>query len=213
MYYRPSSVYSYAYDLSHDSTDANGHTQYFHYTVSYLDANPDCNVVMWSWCSIQGHDVGIYLDNFAELIGMYRAGGSKGRDEDNAVDFVFMTGYSLAEGDAPEPPYQRTSYQNHKRIVDYCRANGYFCLDYWSQDTYDYGNDSYKPTENGNENAQHLAYVNSHALGTDWFHCRSFSSGSVKLPAHANQHLTGNRRAYAAWWIFSRIAGWDGTPE
>ena len=41
---------------------------YFDGTVEYLNdpAHADVNVVMWSWCSIEGHDVQIYLDNFEE---------------------------------------------------------------------------------------------------------------------------------------------------
>jgi len=39
----------------------------------------------------------------------------------------------------------------------------------------------------------------------DWYACN---------PAHAADYdLLGNRRAYAAWWIWARIAGWDGTLE
>lgn len=198
-------------DLSHDSTDGSGHTDYFTGTVTYLDNNPDCNVVMWSWCSIEGHDVEIYLSNFDELVAMYEAGGSKGRTEENEVTFVWMTGYARGgDGDTPESPYIESPFQNRERIVNHCIANGYFCLDYWTQDCYDYGDDTYNPDESGNTNMMHLAYQDSHALGEDWFQCRSYSDGSVELPAHANNHITGNRRAYAAWWIWARIAGWNG---
>jgi hypothetical protein len=206
-------------DLSNDGVDGEGHTGYFHGTVSYLDANPDVNVVMWSWCSIEDHDVQVYLDNFQELINLYKAGGDKGRTAANEVTFVFMTGYARgSDGDTAEPPYIESPFQNHKRIVDYCRENKYFCLDYWSQDTYNYGDDSYKPTESGNSNVQHHEWVNdpNNVLGEDWFECRSWSSGAVTYPAHTDdnatyaQHLTGNRRAYAAWWIWARIAGWNG---
>lgn len=212
IHYRPSGVYS-AYDLSHDSVDGDGKTDYYYRTIEYLDdsAHADVNVVMWSWCSIDGHDVQIYLDNFAALIDMYRAGGSKGRTTANEVKFVFMTGYaSGSQGDTPEPPYIRSPYQNHKRILDFCRSNGYFCLDYWSQDTYEYETDAYNPYEDGNTNLQHLAYTQTHTLGQDWYECRDYNTGAVSLPAHANQHLTGNRRAYGAWWIWARLAGWDG---
>lgn len=215
IHYRPSGPYT-ASDLSHDSVDAQGKTQYYYRTIEYLDnpAYADVNVVMWSWCSIDGHDVQVYLDNFQALINMYRAGGSKGRTAANAVRFVFMTGYaSGGYGDTPEPPYIHSPYQNHKRIVDFCKANGYFCLDYWSQDTYEYETDAYKPTEDGNDNVQHKAYTDSHTVGVDWFQCRDYGSGSVSLPAHANQHLTGNRRAYGAWWIWARLAGWNGSEE
>jgi len=221
--YRPGSpidVYS-ASDLSHDSLDNNDHTAYFRRTVEYLDhsQHSDVNVVMWSWCSIEGHDVQIYLDNFAELISIYSAGGSKGRTVANEVKFVFMTGYARGnDGDTAEPPYIESPYQNHKRIVDFCRTNNYYCLDYWSQDTYEYETDTYKPTESGNYNVQHRAYSDSHDEGLYWFATRSYSNGNVKWPAHCDststrQHITSNRRAYAAWWIWARLAGWSGNTS
>ena len=105
IHYRPSGVYD-ARDLSHDRVDGNGHTFYYYKTIEYLDSYPIRNVVMLSWCSIEDHDVLVYLNNYKDLIDMYRVGGFKERTELNAVTFVFMTGYALgSDDDAPEPPY------------------------------------------------------------------------------------------------------------
>ena len=203
-------------DLSTDSVDGEGHTGYFNGTVAYLDSHPACNVVMWSWCSIEGHNVQIYLNNFAELIAMYAAGGSKGRDSANEVKFVFMTGYARGS-DCDDPSAANSPFNNAQAIRDYARSHGHFCLDYWSQDVYNYGDGSFKPCESGNANVQHWQWETdaAHVEGTHWFPCRNWSSGSITYPTHCAddptyaQHLTGNRRAYAAWWIWARLAGWN----
>ena len=215
IYYRPPEIYpEKAKDLSRDKVDSQGRTNYFFATIDYLDHNPKCNVVMWSWCSIAGHNVQIYLDNFEALINMYKKGGSKGRTMKNEVKFIFMTGY--ASGNEGDCPHSKSSpYVNAEAIKKYCRDNKHFCLDYWSQDVYGYEDDNYNPYENGNHNLQHRTYTDSRTMGKDWFKCRDWNSGKVKWPAHCDneptaQHLTGNRRAYAAWYIWARIAGWDG---
>ena len=203
-------------DLSNDAVDAKGHTEYFRSTVAYLDAHREVNVVLWGWCDSYGHDVKIYLDNFKELISMYRAGGTKGRTRADKVDFVFMSG--RASGDeADKPSFKRSPFNIANAIRSFCKKHGYFMIDYWRQDVFSYDDSRYKPTENGDRNIQHYNYVQSHKVGRDWFLCRNFVTGKVELPAHTDadpkyaQHLTGNIRAYAAWWVWARLAGWDGT--
>jgi hypothetical protein len=207
MDYRPGSpvdVYSEASDLSHDGVDSSGNTQYYHKTIEYLDhaEHSDVNVVMWSWCSIDGHNVQTYLNNFDKLIEMYKAGGSKGRTSDNSVTFVWMTGYAIGN-QGTNPDAGSSPYVNHKAIVDHCIANNYFCLDYWSHDTHDYETDELYPYAQGNSPTHLLNWMNAHP--GEWYECN---------PAHAAEYdLLGNRRAYAAWWLWARIAGWNGTFE
>ncbi len=45
-----------------------------------------------------------------------------------------------------------------------------------------------------------LDWQNSHTEGIDWYTCSE----------DHNPPLNANLKAYAAWWLWARIAGWDG---
>ena len=89
-------------DLSQgDYIDGNGVTPWVTSTRGYLDNedNLHINVVMWSWCSINGHDIDRYLDNMEILVSEYGPGGSAWRATDYPVTFVFMTGHAEGQGE------------------------------------------------------------------------------------------------------------------
>ncbi len=187
-------------------------------TRNYLDdpENDKINVVMWSWCSINGHDVaGTYIPGMQTLIDEYGSGGSKvgigeGKRE-NPVTFIFMTGHAEANNNVGNlrPRNQADT------IIGYCKAKGYYCLDYYGIDTHSM-DDSYweDAGDNGNSGAYggnfYIDYQNSHQLGEHYYENKSSPGGSVTYGAHNTQHITANRKAFAMWWILARIAGWDG---
>jgi hypothetical protein len=47
-----------------------------------------------------------------------------------------------------------------------------------------------------------LDWQDSHVLGVDWY--------ESDIQYYHTQHLNHNLKAYAAWWMFARIAGWEG---
>jgi hypothetical protein len=177
---------------------------------SYLDAHPKINVVMWSWCNIAGHDVQSYLSAAQTIIDEYGSGGSKGRS--NPVTFVFMTGHANASANTgtgnPKPQAEL--------ITSYCRSKGYFCIDYYSIDTHDMNDMYHEETgDNGDYSGGNFyeSWQGSHSLGSDWYYNLDAPGGNVSYGDHNSQHITANRKAFAAWWVFARIAGWDGTGE
>ncbi|MBW2457670.1 MAG: hypothetical protein JRI68_24410, partial [Deltaproteobacteria bacterium] len=113
-------------DLSQgDSVDGNGDTPWVVSTRELLDnsANNHINVVVWSWCSINGHDAQRYVDNMEKLVNEYPN-----------VDFVFMTGH--AEGQSEDTTADSVHY-NNELIRDHCAQHGRWLFDFADIEAYD----------------------------------------------------------------------------
>lgn len=191
-------------------------TAFIQATRNYLDdpENAEINVVMWSWCDIAGHDVaGNYLPGMQALINEYSAGGSKigtgAGQREQAVTFIFMTGHANKDNNVGDGKPKNQA----DLILNYCRENHFYCLDYYGIDTHDMeGNYWEDAGDDGNSSTGGEFYTdwqNNHILGTDWYENRSSPGGSVTYGAHNSQHITANRKAMAMWYILARIAGWE----
>lgn len=182
-------------DLGH-----NGDTAWAVRTRTYLSAqnHTDVNVVMWSWCGGVSDNttkgIQTYLDKMNELE----------QDYPNII-FVYMTGHADIWNDA-------NLKANNQQIRDYCRTHNKVLFDFNDIESYnpdgkyfEFVNDdcSYYDDDHGSNKLGNWAieWQNSHNKGVDWYDC---------FAAHS-QALNGNLKANAAWWLWSRLAGWEGT--
>jgi hypothetical protein len=169
-------------------------------TREYLDdpSHSDVNVIMWSWCGqvsgrySSGHLWDYYLEPMTQL------------EEDYPdVTFIYMTGHVDINDDA-------NNKAANDSIRSYCEHNNRWLFDFADFDCHDpdgnyyefcHDNCNYYSAPSGDSLGNWaLEWQNSHTSGTDWYNCGS---------AHS-QPLNANQKAYAAWWLWARLAGWDG---
>ena len=183
-------------------------------TEEYLDhpSNPGTNVIMWSWCGIGGHNITRYLAHMEYLISAYSDGGSKGRNSTNEVKFVFMTGHVDGQG------INGTNFLQNELIREHCRTHNRILFDFADIESHD-PDDNYfldKNVDDGcgytggnwatewivgkNEMTSTSDTANNEPNGGDWYQCGA---------AHTHP-LNSNLKAYACWYLFARIAGWEG---
>jgi hypothetical protein len=182
-------------DLGHS-----GSTQWAVDTRIYLDNpdNNDVNVIIWSWC-------GGCSDNTYEGIQTYLDTMNQLEVEYPNVKFVYMTGHTDIWADA-------TLKANNQHIREYCIANNKILYDFedierynpdgnyfeFATDNCDYYSDATGSNFLGNWATE---WQNSHTEGIYWYTCSA---------AHT-EPLNGNLKAYAAWHLWCRLAGWEGT--
>jgi hypothetical protein len=165
-------------------------------TRAYLDQNPAVNVIVWSWCGqVDGSqsDIQLYLDLMDGL-----------EDDYPNIKFVYMTGHTDGAALTGNVPTR------NKQIRDYCLANDKILYDFADIESYDpdgtyFGdklvNDACDYDSDGDSvRDRNWAVDWQNAHPGEWYICGS---------AHS-QPLNANMKAYAAWWLWARLAGWDG---
>ncbi len=212
-----------------DYIDSHGVTPWVTSTRLFLDkaSNSHINVIVWSWCSINGHDIQRYVTNMEILISEYGRGGSKVSPTRPPVDFVFMTGHAEGEGIDLTPG---SVHYNNERVRAHCRTNNRILYDFADIEAYDPGNPNtpenpgyhYFWDQNMNDN---LDYSGGN-WATEWL-ARYPTAESAKLTtgagvpgyrgcsgcAHSSSPSSANLncvlKGRAAFWLWARLAGWN----
>lgn len=156
-------------------------------------SNPDVNVIIWSWC---GQASGLTEQ---QMITNYLAPMTQLETEYPNVAFVYMTGHTDGSG------LTGNLHLRNQQIRDYCEANKKILFDFEDIESYD-PDGKYFGDKNVTDGCAYSGgnwateWQNSHTQGVDWYQCSS---------AHS-QPLNANLKAYAAWWLWARLAGWNG---
>ena len=162
--------------------------------------NPDINVIIWSWCGqASGRTEQEMLDTY--LLPMTQL-----EQDYPGVTFVYMTGH--ADGTSEEG----NLHLRNQQIRNYCIANNKVLYDFYDIECYDpdenyYGDKrveddcDYDSDGNGSVDSNWATdWQGSHTQDTDWYDCDCSHS----------KPLNCNQKAYAVWWLWTRLAGWDG---
>lgn len=205
-------------------------------TSAYLDSHPNVNVVFWMWCYQRDDwngagteyetNIDTYISAMEKLIAEYGANGTKSRSV--PVTFIYATGPNMKDRDGTAENENLTVFNYNKRIRDYAKENKRVLFDYYDIESYSpegtyYGDgdvsttDIYSNYTHANDLQDNnygfgssrtnwaLSWQNSHTEGVDYFRFVT-QDGTLE---HTNA-VDADAKVYAMWWLFARLAGWNG---
>ena len=169
--------------------------------------HPEMNVLVWSWCS-RATDY-----TAQDMLERYLTPMSELEADYPGVTFVYMTMHSDGSGE------EGNVHQLNQQIRQYCVDNDKVLYDYYDIELHD-PDGSYYGDKDVNDNCDYdsnrdgsrdrnwaIEWQTSHTLGEDWYGC-----GWSGCCMHS-QPLNCNLKAYAAWWLWARLAGWEGPQD
>ena len=179
--------------------DCGYYPQWVNETKAYLDdpSHSDVNVIIWSWCGqVSGKYAAGTLDS------EYLTPMSQLEEDYPGVTFIYMTGHVDHWDDA-------NNKAANQMVRDYCTNNNKVLYDFADIESYDpdgtfyefpHDNCDYYQSASGSKLGNWaIEWQDSHTEDVDWYDC---------ISAHS-QPLNANRKAYAAWWLWARLAGWN----
>jgi uncharacterized repeat protein (TIGR01451 family) len=164
--------------------------------------HPDTNVVIWSWCgqvsSISEQDL---IDNYLLPMTLLET-------DYPGITFVYMTGHADGSGE--------TGYLHlrNQQIRQYAIDNNKVLYDFYDIELYDPDGNYF-----GDKAVEDDCDYDSDGNGTidanwctDWQAAHSQDMDWYAVSCAHSQSLNCNQKAYAAWWLWASLAGWN-APE